>query len=258
MRSIFKISCTAFCLFFVFSLKAQTSLDPDSVIYRKSWGIGLRLRSDGFGFNTEFTKARRFTRSILFQFQFNYFLHPKQVRQSSQYGGGGFFGSDGFKPFVFGKQNSLFTLYGGVGQKFLLAEKGKRHGVQLFFKYAGGFSLALLKPYVLQVLNADAITTADYKDLQYDPNVDNGFLDRDRILGASGFGKGWKLKVLPALHAEVAIDFDWGKNERFIKGLEIGVAADFYFTKVPVMVESNKLLYPSVYAGFMLGRRKER
>jgi hypothetical protein len=206
----------------------------------------------------EFTKAKRFKRSTLFQVQFSYFRHTKQIRQNSQYGGGGLFGSDGFKPFVYGKQNTLFTLYGGVGQKFLLAEKGKRHGVQIFFKYAGGFTLAILKPYILQVLDTNAQTTNDYHELGYDPDKHNGFLDRDRILGGAGFGKGWKLKALPGLHLEIGFEFDWGKNESIIKALEIGATADFYYKKVPIMVQNNKFLFPGVYAGFMLGRREER
>jgi hypothetical protein len=258
VKTAYNIALFSLCMTGCFLAKAQSSLHPDSVIYRKSWEAGARLRSDGFGLEAEFTRARRFTRSILYQVQFNYFWHPKQAKQSSQYGGGGLFSSDGFKRFVYGKQNTLFTLYGGVGQKFLLAEKGKRHGVQLFFKYAGGFSLAILKPYMLQILDTNALTTADYKDVGYDQNNNNGFLDFNRILGASGFGKGWKLKALPALHAEIGMEFDWGKNESVIKALEIGVASDFYFKKVPVMVLNNKFLYPSVYMGFLMGKRKER
>ena len=83
-------------------------------------------------------------------------------------------------------------------------------------------------------------------------------MDYDRIVGASGFGKGWKLKALPGLHLEVGLDFDFGKNESVIKSLEIGVTSDFYYKKVPVMVAENKFLYPGVYVGFLMGKRKER
>ncbi len=269
VKSIFYIIAFAAGMLSVSSLSAQQStIDPDSVIYRKSWEAGARLRSDGFAIGAEFTRSKRYTRSLLFQVQFAYFLHPKQVKQDSQYGSGGIFGGDGFKRFVYGKQNSLFTLYAGVGQKFLLAEKGKRHGVQLFFKYAGGFTLGILKPYSLRVVPkpiTGTFTEDDLVDVTYDPGVDNSFLDYDRIVGASGFGKGWKLKALPGLHVEVGMEFDFGKNESFIKALEIGVASDFYYKKVPVMVDgieniknTNKFLYPSVYVGFMMGKRKQR
>ena len=253
------------CLVFIQNAKAQyrredSNLNRDSVLYKKSWAIGARLRSDGFSINTELTTSKRFKRSMLYQIQFSYFIHPKQARQSSRYGGAGLFGSDGFKPFIYGKQNTLFSLYGGVGQKFLIAEKGKKHGVQLLYKYAAGLSIAILKPYSLRVIPKPltSATMDDLVDVTYIPGVDNSFLDYDRIVGASGFIKGWKLHFLPALHLETGLDFDFGKNESFIKNLEIGVAADFYYKKVPVMVDKNKFLYPSVYVGFLMGKRKEK
>ena len=98
----------------------------------------------------------------------------------------------------------------------------------------------------------------DIIDITYQEGVDNSFLDYNRIIGASGFGKGWKLRALPGLHIEVGMEFDWAKNEGLIKALEIGIACDLYYKKVPVMVEKNKFIYPSVHVGFMLGKRKER
>lgn len=257
MGKYLQILCLLAGLFI--SEKIHAQIDPDSVIYRKSWQSGARLRSDGFGFGTEITRSRKFKSSILFQVQFAYFWALNEVRQPSQYGSAGFFG-DGFKPFVYGKQNTLFTLYGGVGQKLLVAEKGKRHGVQIFFKYAGGLTLAILKPYYLRVIPKPLTnaTIDDLVDVTYDPNEDNSFLDWERIVGASGFLKGWKLKVLPGLHTELGMEFDWAKNESFVKALEIGLSADFYYKRVPVMVKNNKFFYPSAYVGFMLGKRKQR
>lgn len=240
--------------------KQVSGLNPDSVIYRKSWEVGARLSSSGVSFGAEFTKAKRFKKSLLFQTRFSYFWDPKQTKQQSPYGGGGLFGGNGFKSFIYGKQNTLFTLYGGAGQKFLLAEKGKKHGVQLFFKYAAGLSLAILKPYSLRVVPppiTGTFTENDIIDVTYQEGIDNSFLDINRIVGGSGFGKGWKLKALPGLHLEVAMEFDWAKNEGLIKALEIGIASDFYYKRVPVMVQKNKWLYPSVFVGFMLGKRKE-
>ncbi len=264
------------CLFSFSEIKAQyrrqdSKLNRDSVLYNKSWSVGLRLRSDGFNIGTEITTSKHFKRSMLYQVQFSYFIHPKQTKQSSPFGGGGFWGGDGLKPFIYGKQNTLFTLYAGVGQKFLVAEKGKRHGVQLFLKYAGGISIGILKPYLLNIASIDTSSgfyTITGVNVQYDSkNLDNGFLNAypfptinngKIIAGASGFSKGWNLKFLPALHLEVGMDFDFGKNESFIKTLEIGIASDFYYKKVPVMVDKNKFFYPSVYVGFMMGKRNEK
>lgn len=256
----------------------ETTLNPDSVLYKKSWQAGMRLKSDGFSFNAEIARSKRFKREYIFQVGFSYYFSPKQVKQQSPLGSGGLFGSDGFKSFIYGKQNNQLNLYAGVGQKFLLAEKARKHGVQIFFKYAGGITLAILKPYLLKVAQLDSSapnTIIGFEDVQYDANnLDNGFLfsfpyvtnDLKFIAGASGFGKGWKLKALPGLHIETGIDFDFGKNDSFIKTLEVGAMCDFYYKKVPIMVEinadgssiknSNKFIYPSVYVGLSLGKRK--
>lgn len=260
---ILLLSIVAFTEVHAQTRREDSNLNRDSVLYRKSWAMGARLKSDGFSIVTELTTSKRFKRSMLYQIQFSYFMHPKQMRQQSKFsgGGGGFFGSgDGFKPFIYGKQNTLFSLYGGVGQKFLVAEKGKRHGVQLLLKYAGGLSIAILKPYLLKVIPKPLInaTVDDLVIVSYKGGVDNSFLDYERIVGAAGFTKGWNLKFLPALHIEAGMDFDFGKNDSFIKTLEIGVASDFYYKKVPVMVDKNKLIYPSVYVGFLMGKRQEK
>jgi hypothetical protein len=274
VKILYKILILFFCLISSLELSAQktsSSLNPDSVIYRKSWEAGVRLSSNGFSLGAEFTKSKRYTRSLLIQTRFSYFWDPKEVKQPSPYGGGSFFSGDGYKSFKYGKQNTLFTLYAGVGQKFLLAEKGKKHGVQIFFKYAAGFSLAILKPYYLKVVDTTSLTYdptsqqyyfSNTLDVGYNQGSNELFLNQTKygdgtVVGASGFGKGWKLKALPGLHVEVGMEFDWAKNEGLIKALEVGVAADFYYKKVPVMIQNNKFLYPSVYVGFMLGKRKE-
>lgn len=261
------------------SVSAQeTTLNPDSVLYKKAWQAGLRLKSDGFSLNAEIARSKRFKREFIIQVGFSFYLSPKQVKQDSPLGGGGLFGSDGFKRFVYGKQNNQLNLYAGVGQRFLLAEKARKHGVQIFYKYAGGITLAILKPYMLKIAQLDTSapnTIVGFEDVQFDKNnLDNGFLypfpyvtnDLKFIAGASGFGKGWKLKLVPGLHIETGIDFDFGKNDRFIKALEVGVMCDFYYKKLPVMVDididgqsiknSNKFMYPSVFVGLSLGKRK--
>lgn len=240
------------------SFSQERVVNPDSLVYSKTWTAGFRLRSDGFMLGGEFTRSKKYKSAILYQFEFGYWRHPKNYRQQSQYSSGGFFG-DGFKPFVYGKQNNLFAIHVNVGQRILLAEKARKHGVMVFFHYAGGFSLGILKPYSLRVYQGidSVFTVQDLVDVTYDPdNPGNGFLDYNRIIGGSGFGKGWKLKFRPGIHIKTGFSFDWAKNEGFIKALEIGASADFYFSDVPIMVQNNKFMFPSVYVGFAMGKRK--
>ena len=126
MRSVLFLGILIFCAA-GFSARAQDIrvVNPDSLIYSKSWTAGFRLRSDGFMLGGEFTRSRKYRSAILYQFELGYYRHPKQFRQQSQYSSGGFF-SDGFKPFVYGKQNILFAILANVGQRILLAEKARK------------------------------------------------------------------------------------------------------------------------------------
>lgn len=235
----------------------------------RAWTVGAKLRSDGVGVKVDFTSGKKYRSNFLYQFEFGYYTHPSQVRQQSPYSG-----SDGnFKSYLFGKQNSLFALHLNIGQKILIAEKAKKNGLQLFFLYSGGFSLGLLKPYMLTVVDTNSLSynpndqTYSFSntiDVAYHPD-ETYFLNYiyyskfsqafQAIVGGAGFRKGWNIKLQPGLHFNTGLSFDWSKNEGAIKALELGFSCDVYFKKVPIMITNNKSVFPSVYLGFQIGKR---
>lgn len=237
-------------------LKSKKELSPEvanNIVYSSSWAIGFRLRTDGWMVGGEFTRSKNYFRSLLFQFELGEYKHPKQQRQSKD-PFGGIFGNSGIKPFVYGKQYSLFTIHAAMGQKFLLAEKARKNGVMINYFYTGGISLGLLKPYYLRIC-ADT-RCSQLEVVTYDPDTDNKFLDYNFIYGGAGFGTGWALKFRPGLHAKTGLQFDWSSQDNFIKAVEVGLSSDFYFTKVPIMVtDENKFLFFNAYVGVTLGRK---
>lgn len=225
------------------------------IVYKESWEAGFHLRTDGWRIFADIYKSRNYFRGKIFSVDIGAYKHPKQVRQTKDPFGGGLINTSGLKSFVYGKQNSLFVIHGYAGQKFLLAEKAKRHGVMLNFYYQGGAGIGILKPYALQVWTNP--TDDIYEVVTYDPNVDNRFLNIDYIRGGAGFGKGWKLRFRPSLGVKAGLQFDWSSQEKFIKAVDFGMSADFYFGKVPIMVtEENKFLFINAYAGFALGKKR--
>lgn len=225
------------------------------IVYKQSWEAGFHMRTDGWRMFANVYKARNYFRGKIFSADFGAYKHPKQVRQTKDPFGGGLINTSGLKSFVYGKQNSLFVIHGYAGQKFLLAEKAKRHGVMLNFYYQGGVGIGILKPYALQVWTSPADDIYDV--VTYDPNVNNRFLNIDYIRGGAGFGKGWKLKFRPSLGVKAGLQFDWSSQEKFIKAVDFGVSADFYFGRVPIMVaEENKFMFINAYVGFALGKKK--
>jgi len=263
-----------FLLLICHPLMAQYSV-KQSASYKKSyaniWAVGAKLRSDGLGVNVDITSGKKYRSALLYQFEFGYYKHPSQIKQSSKYGGGA---SDmQFKSFFFGKQNNLFAIHLNIGQKILIAEKAKKNGLRLYYHYAGGFSLGILKPYMLTVIDTNSLaynpvtetyTFSETKDVAYNPK-ETYYLNYiysnqystyfESIIGGAGFRKGWNLKFRPGLHFKTGLSFDWSKEEGMIKALELGVSCDVYFSKVPIMLVNNKSVFPSVYLGFQIGKR---
>lgn len=224
------------------------------LIYTSSWAGNFRLRSDGWQIGGEYSKSKNYFKKIIYQFDLGLYKHPKQVKQNKDpYSG--WFNNNGIKPFNYGKQNTLIALHIAMGQKFLLAEKAKKNGVMINYYYAGGVTLGILKPYFLRVCADDRCTY--YEVVGYDPQVNNKFTDYDYIIGAAGFGVGWKLKLKPGLHFKTGMEFDWSNNVNMIKAVDIGLSVDTYIGKVPIMVsEKNKFLFLNAYVGISLGKKK--
>jgi hypothetical protein len=244
---------------------------------KKSWAIGAKLRSDGFGFNFDYTRGKRYRSAMLYQLEFGYYAHLSQIKQfSSDYNTG----EAQFKRYAFGKINNLFALHINIGQKILLAERARKNGVRIYTHYAAGFSLGILKPYMLQVVDTSSIGIIGYdsngnpqygfsniiniayengKNIDYFMNlIPYGSQGRylRPIVGGAGFGKGWNVTFQPGIHVKGGFSFDWSKDEGAVKGLDLGFACDIYFKKTPVMVTNNKSIFPSVYLGFQIGKKK--
>lgn len=233
----------------------------------KTWSVGAILRSDGLGFNFNYTHGKRIRASMLYQLELGYYTSLSQTRQRV------YIENVQFKRFTFGKINNLLALHINVGQKILLAERARKNGVRIYTHYAAGFSLGILKPYMLKVVDTASLlsvgpnqyTFSEVIDVAYENGKNESYFLNvipfaggalAPIVGGSGFGKGWNLSFQPGIHLKGGFSFDWSRDEGVIKGLDIGFSCDVYFKKVPVMLINNKQVYPSVYAGFQIGKRK--
>lgn len=226
----------------------------NEIVYSSSWSANFKLRTDGWQVGAEFTKAKNYFKSTIFHVELGEYKHPKQVRQNKD-PFGGIFGNNGIRPFVFGKQNSLYALHGSIGQKYLLAERARRNGIMINYFYSGGVSLGILKPYYLRV--CANINCSELEVVTYDPNGENFFLDYNFIYGGAGFGTGWALRFRPGLHAKTGLQFDWSSQDDVIKSIVVGLSADAYLGKVPIMVtEDNQFLFFNAFVGFSFGKKK--
>lgn len=222
------------------------------------------LQSNGWSVGMNFGSLKTFYLTRFYNIEFGELKNPREFRQSFDYFQGTTF-SDVSRPFIFGKQNKFFVLRGGFGEKRLLSEKARRKGLAVGASYQAGPSIGFLKPYYLEFLvrvpDGGRIIKVSEK---YSVENEHRFLDITSIYGGGGFSKGLsEVSVVPGLNLRGALHFDWGAFDAVVKAIEAGFVVDFYFRKIPIMVESpnlenvkNSPLFVNVYINLQLGKRK--
>ena len=217
------------------------------LIYNKQYAFGLKLATDGYGLSYEIGWLKSVRWTNLLQLELNEIKDPKEYKvsvQDSYYTSG--------TPFIYGKQNYFYQLKAGYGQQYMIGGKGNKSGVAVMGIYAGGVSLGILRPYYVQV----ADTVGGYENIKYTPQDSAQFLGN--VYGGTGLGTGWNgLTFKPGLHAKVALRFDWGRFNEQVLAIEVGMNAEYYFNKVPIMVIApNHAFFLNSYVSILFGKRK--
>lgn len=212
--------------------------------------FGFKFDSDGYGMFYERGKVKSAFKTNIFILEFNEKKHRKEQKQSRT-DGAVVYGT----PFIYGKQNNFYQLKLGVGQQYMFGGKGNKNGVGVYFVYAGGLSVGLLKPYYLDVESPP--NSGQIIQLKYS-QADSAEFMGPNIVGHAGFGKGWgEMKFAPGVHAKTAVRFDWGRFNNAISAAEAGFNFEYYPTKVEQMVgvEPNHFFINS-YIAILFGSRK--
>jgi hypothetical protein len=152
--------------------------------------------------------------------------------------------------------NFFYPLKLGVQKQFLLGNKGNRNGVSVSCNFGGGLSLGLLRPYLVEVANAEDVTSFVNDETLYtsEYNVSDSFA----VIGGPSLGQGWsKMKMTPGIYAKSALRFDYGKYNEVISALEIGASLEYYSKKIAQMIAiKQEQLFLGVYLSLIFGKRK--
>lgn len=227
------------------------------IIYSHEVSGGLHVHTGGWGVFVDVASRDELKKKTLWQFEFMQIRHPKEVKQTIDYGLS-FFGYSSPKPFVYGKQNNFYLLNITYGKQFMFAEKAQKSGVELGIKVLGGLSLGMVKPYYLNVLYpSDNSNSYEIRAISYSPETADKFLDWFSIYGGAGFTYGiGETSFMPGLHLKTGLNFDWAQKEDAIKALEAGIIFDAYFKEVPIMVtEVNSQFIPNLYISLQFGKK---
>ena len=239
--------------------------DKKGTVYNREFTVDFKLHTNGFAFGVNIAELKTFYSTRFFNIELGEIKHPKEFRQNLELQSP----TSGriSRSFIYGKQNSFWVLRGGVGEKRYFSEKAKRKGLAIGVSYEGGASLGMLKPYYLEIIRFTEPGSNDYRirPEKYSIENEDKFLDITNlsIYGSAGFSKGLgEISLRPGLHAKTAVHFDWGAFDEFVKAIEAGIMVDYFFSDVPIMVESaniqnteNKAIFINLFINLQLGKR---
>lgn len=215
--------------------------------------LGGGIHTRGFQVRVGYSFLPNPIRTMTFFASFAEIKHPKE--QTLTYEGLSILGGAP-KSFIYGKRNNLFLARLGYGEKYYLSSKNRR-AVSLGFTYAGGFSLGMIRPYYLDLIYRDNGGRPNIIAEKYSQANSLKFLSPQEVDGPSGAAYGWdELDVAPGLFLKAGLLIDWGAFDSILKDIEVGIAADFYFKKIPLMIfEENTPIFVNLYLNVHLGHR---
>jgi hypothetical protein len=216
--------------------------EEGELVFRKHSIFGFKANTDGYGLSYEMGRFKSNRVTNIYQLELNEKKHRQEKKLNTING-------FEFNSIILYKLNNFYQLKLGIGQQRIIGGKGNKNGVAVAAVYAGGLTLGLLKPYLVDVDAGGKRFRSQYPtvlDSLYQP------------IGAAGFTTGWNdLKIKPAIHAKAALRFDYGRFNETVTAIEAGVNAEFYSSKIPqIMFSKQKQLFFAGYITILLGRRK--
>jgi hypothetical protein len=227
--------------------------EEGDIIFNKQNIFGIHLSSDGYGLSFEKGYFKTPRKTLLYQFEINE-VHSSKEHHITATSDNGY----SFSSVVPYKANNLYEVKAAIGQEILIGGKGNKNGVAVQALYSGGLTLGLLKPYLLNVTNTitQASTQMTYAQLVASQNDPAQF--GDEPTGAAGFLAGWnKVAFKPALNARQAMRFDYGRENKTVAAVEVGVTEEYYLSDIDLMylVKGQHFFFNS-YVAILFGGRK--
>jgi hypothetical protein len=264
------LSAVVLILFFSLAGNAQGTFQPKAiddtpkgVVYNKEFTVNFAVQTNGFELGLDFGKLVTYHKTRYYHFGIGELKHSRETRSDLQ---ATIPSTVVSRPYVFGKQNNLYALRAGLGNKHYLTEKAKEKGVSVGLNYEFGPTLGLLKPYYLEVYAPESVSSQSTRSVRYTEETASQFSDPSRIFGASSriMGLG-EIKPTIGAHGKFSVHFDWGAFDEFVKGLDAGVRVDVFLQKTPILIDGaninneaveNRNLFLNLFVNLQFGKRK--
>jgi hypothetical protein len=223
--------------------QGDLSLDP-SVYYRNERSIAFKLNTNGWGIN--YTDGRRinYLNKKLIEFEFSILKDPKEVKISNP-----IYDTPG--NFVFGKENSVFLLKGGIGRQKEVYKKADMGGISVRYFYSAGLDLGFYKPIYYKIIHFINQYEYEIKEEKFDVKKH----EPSMIYGKSAFTKGFnETKIMPGIYGKGGFNFEYSKQDKVLHAIEIGAQIELFPKQIPIMAtDKNQAVFFSLFASYRFG-----
>lgn len=231
------------------SLRAQEPEETENKVgFRSEWYGGLHLNTSGWG--GELTKSvfKTYKKYDLFTLNISTLRHVKEFRVRNQI-------VPEARSFKYGKINSAISTRIGYGRRYMLYEKFREKGVEIYFVGQFGLNIAMLKPIYLEIVqfDQDGNPLPERVDERYDTDKHND----QNIFGKSSNLKGiGESKFNFGGYAKTGFMFEFADNREKILALETGVMLDAFPKKLVILdSELNQQLFFNIYLNVVFGKK---
>ncbi|MGB0805983.1 MAG: hypothetical protein ACPGRC_04780 [Salibacteraceae bacterium] len=240
-----KLLVIFFVLGFTSQGKSQVGKPAEDIklYYRSSKAYGLTFHTEGWGVSYKAQKHLSYKIKRIYNFEFQGLKHPKQEKVVNY--------NDNAKGYFFGKINALTNLRVGIGAQRAFALKEIKKGVQLAWVYSGGVNLGFVKPVYVEIYNDNG----NPESVRYEPEIHT----YGSVIGRASIFRGVdELDVVPGIYGKFGLNFEYSPYDEKLKSIEVGVAADLYYKKIPLMYNTyNNQYWITFYVMLEIGKKIE-
>jgi len=243
-----------FFLFTLYCLSAvgQGEIDTqEKILYQNERSVALSLNSNGFGAGFRFGKRKTYLNKIIYDIDFAYIKHPKEVKITSSP-----YSYSTSKKYVYGKTNLFFNLRPSLGFQREIFSKEDRGSIAIKYYASAGPSLGITKPiyynfYIIQGINGEFYVVdtrvEKFEFVQHPGNKE--------IAGRAPIWKGFnELTLHPGIHVKAGISFEYSSLNQLINALEVGLVFDAFGKKIPIMyTDYNNQFFLSLFISYRFG-----
>ena len=199
--------------------------DSQKILIRNESTFGFSLNTNGFGGNYRYGNRTSGFKKNLFEVDFNYIKHTKEIKTSSY-----FYNN---KSYVYGKMNSFYTFHLAYGRQNEIFSKFDKGGIAISYYFLVGTSIGILKPKLYEVTYEVGVTEIeDFATFYHKTkNYHTGF-----IMGNAPYFEGFKdTKIKPGIFVTAGTNFEFSKKDKYITAMEAGITLDLFTDDIPIM-----------------------